>query len=253
MKNQSLCRSAFWLIVLLGWCAQAMPVDFDAGLIAYFPFEGRDDIIRDASGSELDGNIQTAVRENSGKFGRGVRFPDKDAQARIPASPILTVQKDFTAATWVFPTKLDFAGENRVIFTDQYNHDLLRGGGRLDLFSGGRWQGTRTGPELEVETWNHVAGTFESKKQTGAYYVNGKLIGQVATDKETLDPSVSPLRLGFCCGLAGFVGILDEVRIYDRSLDDKEIAALFEFDPGAFSVSPGDSLATVWGTVKISR
>ena len=253
MKNQSLCRFALWLIVLLGWCAQAMSVDFDEGLIAYYPFEGRDDIIRDASGSELDGNIQIAVRENKGKFGRGLRFSDKDAQARIPASPILTVQKDFTAATWVFPTKLDFAGENRVIFTDQYNLDLLRGGGRLDLFSGGRWQGTRTGPELEVETWNHVAGTFESKKQTGASYVNGKLIGQVATDKATLDPSVSPLRLGFCCGLAGFVGILDEVRFYDRSLDDKEIAALFEFDPGAFYVSHGDSLATAWAKVKISR
>lgn len=253
MKNLSLYSAAVWLFMLLGWSAQVSSADFDEGLIAYYPFEGRDDIIRDASRSEIDGNMQSAVRENKGKFGRGLRFPDKDAQARIPANPVLSVQNDFTAAAWVFPSMLDFAGENRVIFTDQYNLDLLRGGGRLDLFSGGGWQGTRTGPELELETWHHIAGTFESKKQSGAYYVNGKLIGRVATNNATLDPKVSPLRLGFCCGLAGFVGVLDEVRIYDRSLDEKQIDALFEFDPGAFSVSPGNSLATTWANVKTSR
>ena len=253
IKNPSLYSVAASLFLFLGWSAQVSSVDFNEGLIAYYPFEGRDDIIRDASRSEIDGKMQTAVRENRGKFGRGLRFPNKDAQARIPANPVLSVQTDFTAAAWVFPSMLDFAGENRVIFTDQYNLDLLHGGGRLDLFSGGRWQGTRTGPQLELETWHHFAGTFESKKQSGAYYVNGKLIGRVATDKETLHPSVSPLRLGFCCGLAGFVGILDDVRIYARSLDDNEIDALFEFEPGAFSVSPAHSLATTWATVKTSR
>ena len=253
MKNQPSYGFAVWLLIHLVWSAPVMSVEFDEGLIVYYPFEGRDDIIRDAGGSEIDGNIQTAVREHWGKFGRGLRFPNKDAQARIPANLTLTVQNDFTAAAWVFPTMLDFGGENRVIFTDQYNLDLLHGGGRLDLFSGGGWQGTRTGPELELETWHHIAGTFESKKQSGAYYVNGKLIGRVATNNATLDPSVSPLRFGFCCGLAGFVGVLDEVRIYGHSLDEKDIDALFKFDPGAFSVSLHDSLATTWANAKTSR
>ena len=150
MKNPSLYSVAASLFLFLGWSAQVSSVDFNEGLIAYYPFEGRDDIIRDASRSEIDGNMRTAVRENRGKFGRGLRFPNKDAQARIPANPVLSVQTDFTAAAWVFPSMLDFAGENRVIFTDQYNLDLLHGGGRLDLFSGGRWQGTRTGAPIGI-------------------------------------------------------------------------------------------------------
>ena len=253
MKFQSSYGFAFWLYVLLGWSGPVMSVEFDEGLVVYYPFEGRDDTIRDAGGGEIDGYLQTSVRENRGKFGRGLRFPDKNAQARVPANPALTVEKDFTVAAWVFPTELDFTGENRVVFTDQYNLDLLRGGGRLDLFSGGGWQGTRTGPQLELENWHHIAGTFESKTQSGAYYANGKLIGRVATNNATLDPSVSPLRLGFCCGLAGFVGILDEVRIYSRPLDEKEIAGLFEFNPGVFSVLLRDSLATTWANVKTNR
>jgi len=253
VKTQLSYEFAIWLLTLFVWSAPVMPAGFDEGLIAYYPFEGRDESIKDTGGSEIDGKIQTSVRENRGKFGRGLRFPDKNAQARIPANPVLTVQKDFTAAAWVFPTELDFAGENRVIFTDQYNLDLLRGGGRLDLFSGGGWQGTRTGQELEMNTWHHIAGTFESKNQSGAYYANGELIGRVPTNNATLDPSVSPLRFGFCCGLAGFVGILDEVRIYSRSLDEKEIAGLFEFNPGAFSVSLRDSLATTWAKTKTNR
>lgn len=173
MKTQWSYGFAFWLFVLLGWSGPVMSVEFDEGLVVYYPFEGRDDTIRDAGGGEIDGNLQTSIRENRGKFGRGLRFPNKNAQARIPANLALTVQKDLTAAAWVFPTNLDFGGENRVIFTDQYNLDLLRGGGRLDLFSGGGWQGTRAGPELELETWHHIAGTFESKNLSGAYYANG--------------------------------------------------------------------------------
>ena len=144
---------------------------------------------------------------------------------------------------WVFPTKLDFAGENRVVFTDQYNLDLLRGGGRLDLFSGGGWQGTGIGPAQELETWHHLAGSFESQKKTGAFYVNGKLVSNGKTASDQLAQIQSPLRLGSCCGLAGFVGILD----------DKEIEQLFGHNPGAFSVSPVGSLSTTWGDLKATH
>ena len=75
--------------------------------------------------------------------------------------------------------------------------------------------------------------------------------GKTATDQLTrIQP---PLRLGSCCGLAGFVGILDELRIYDRTLDDQEIEQLFGHNPGAFSVSPVSSLSTTWGDLKTAN
>lgn len=239
------------VIAHICWHASLSGADLDDGLVAYYAFEGSGQQFEDAGENSLDGNLQTAKRERQGKFGKGLLFANKNAQAQVPRSPVLVVKKDFSVAVWVFPTKLDFAGENRVVFTDQYNLDLLRGGGRLDLFSGGGWQGTNVGPALELETWHHIAGTFESKEKTGAFYVNGKLVSNGKTASDQLTQIQSPLRLGSCCGLAGFVGILDELRIYDRALDDKEIEQLFGYNPGVFSVSPVGALSVTWGNLKV--
>lgn len=254
MTSHHLTRCLSWgVIAHICWHALLSGADFDDGLVAYYPFEGNGQQFEDASENSLDGNLQTAKRERKGKFGKGVLFANKNAKAQVPRSPVLVVKKDFSVAVWVFPTKLDFAGENRVVFTDQYNLDLLRGGGRLDLFSGGGWQGTGVGPAQELETWHHLAGSFESQKKTGAFYVNGKLVSNGKTASDQLAQIQSPLRLGSCCGLAGFVGILDELRIYDRVLDDKEIEQLFGHNPGAFSVSPVGSLSTTWGDLKATH
>ena len=241
------------VIAHICWHASLSDADLDDGLVAYYPFEGIGQQFEDAGENSLDGNLQTAKRERQGKFGKGLLFANKNAQAQVPRSPVLVVKKDFSVAAWVFPTKLDFAGENRVVFTDQYNLDLLRGGGRLDLFSGGGWQGTNVGAALELGTWHHIAGTFESKEKTGAFYVNGKLVSNGKTASDQLTQIQSPLRLGSCCGLAGFVGILDELRIYDRALDDKEIEQLFGYNPGVFSVSPVGALSVTWGNLKVAR
>ena len=251
MTSHHLTRCLSWGVILhICWHALLSGAEFDDELVAYYPFEGNSQQFEDASANSLDGNLQTATRERNGRFGKGLLFANKNAQAQVPRSPVLVVKKDFSVAVWVFPTNLDFAGENRVVFTDQYNLDLLRGGGRLDLFSGGGWQGTGVGPALELGTWHHIAGTFESQEKTGAFYVNGKLVSNGKTASDQLTQIQSPLRLGSCCGLAGFVGVLDELRIYDRALDDKEIEQLFGHNPGAFSVAPVGSLSTTWGNLK---
>ncbi|MDE0043684.1 MAG: hypothetical protein OXT74_16710 [Candidatus Poribacteria bacterium] len=53
-----------------------------------------------------------------------------------------------------------------------------------------------------------LAGTFESQEKSGAFYVNGKLVSNGKTAADQLVQIQSPLRLGSCCGLAGFVGTL---------------------------------------------
>ncbi|MDE0301415.1 MAG: hypothetical protein OXN17_22545 [Candidatus Poribacteria bacterium] len=95
-----------------------------------------------------------------------------------------------------------------------------------------------------------LAGTFESQKKTGAFFVDGVHVSIGKTASDQLTRIQSPRRLGSCCGLTGFVGVFDELRIYDRTLDDQEIEQLFGHNPGAFSVSPVDSLSTIWGDLK---
>ena len=168
------------VIAHICWHASLIGADLDDGLVAYYPFEGSGQQFEVAGENSLDGNLQTAKRERQGKFGKGLLFANKNAQAQVPRSPVLVVKKDFSVAVWGFPTKLDFAGENRVVFTDQYNLDLLRGGGRLDLFSGGDGRA-----QMLDRRWNWKPGTIlperSNQRKRLAHFTS--TVNSLATEK----------------------------------------------------------------------
>jgi hypothetical protein len=45
--------------------------------------------------------------------------------------------------------------------------------------------------------------------------------------------------------------MIDEVRIYDRVLDEDEVAQNFEVELRGTAIEPGSKLATTWGRIKI--
>ena len=170
--------SSMLLYFILILPAFAEPND---GLIAYYPFEGSGRVFEDASGNGHDGLLLSAERAE-GRFGGGIRFPSTTSHAFVRLSEDLTIKGDLTVSAWIRPESLDHHGENRLIFTDQFNLDLLHGRGRLDLFSGGRWHGTLTRTEpLKLGVWHHIVGTFTTDGNTGAFYVDGTLVNTVKT------------------------------------------------------------------------
>ena len=207
--------------------------DLNDGLIAYYPFEGSGPVLEDASGNGNDGRLLSAERAE-GKFGGGIRFPATTSHAFVRLSRSLTIRSDLTVSAWIRPESLNLHGENRLIFTDQFNLDLLRGRGRLDLLSGGKWHGTSRETEpLKLGVWHHVVGSFTTDGKIGALYINGALVDAVKTPG-ALDVIASPLRLGYT-GLNAMVGSLDEVRIYNRALTPDQVQTLYRFEP---SVAP---------------
>lgn len=81
--------------------------------------------------------------------------------------------------------------------------------------------------------------------------MNGEFIG-----KENFDIDVNPSE-EFLIGAGGnerpvhtylFQGKIDEVRLYDRVLDEDEIAAVMESD--SLAVEAVDKLAITWGDLK---
>jgi hypothetical protein len=65
-----------------------------------------------------------------------------------------------------------------------------------------------------------------------------------------------PVRIGWSQGHSGnigtevyFEGIIDEVFIYNRPMDEDEIKELMQSGPG-LAVEPADRLATTWSRIK---
>ncbi|MDE0504199.1 MAG: hypothetical protein OXI86_08990, partial [Candidatus Poribacteria bacterium] len=150
--------------------------DLEDGLIGYYPFEGKDKVLRDETGNGNDGQIITAKRTRDGKFGDGLLFDEQSHSAVIHKTERLTVEKEFAVSFWVKPKKLDHAGENRAIYKDgQYNIDILSGAGRIEIRVGGVWKGTGPGEKLILDEWNHIVGTLH--KGTASYYTNAAAMG----------------------------------------------------------------------------
>ena len=77
------------------------------------------------------------------------------------------------------------------------------------------------GPTIPVGEWTHIAGTFDGA--AAKMYVNGSVVGQGAFTFGT-DPGAM-MVFGDSVGGGGnpFNGVLDDVRIYDRTLSSFEI------------------------------
>ena len=82
--------------------------------------------------------------------------------------------------------------------------------------------------EIPTEKFTLITGTFDGSKVR--LYVDGLLVGEREFEGEySADPGL-PLRIGsaaYCSSCNRWSGIIDEIRMYDRTLGEDEIKQLF--------------------------
>lgn len=224
----------------------------DDGLVAHYPFEGSDNTLADASGTGNNGDLGSAQRVDNGKFGKAIRFANNTDSASVDGSDSLTFEGNLTVAAWIHPEALSTGDtwpefENRVIYSDQLNLDVLHAKGRFEIKNPNAWIGTpAAGGDLAVGEWHHILGTYDANAQLASHYVNGELVGTAAPP--AIQVAQSNLRFGHM-GIQCMVGSLDEVRLYERAFSEDDVRALFQLDPSV-SVSPYGSLVTTWANIK---
>ena len=104
----------------------------------------------------------------------------------------------------------------------------LNGASRYPQFAAaGKY--ARIGYSLPASTWQHVVFTFSSGNVSA--YVNGVLVSlaeNTFTGTESLPVQASGLLIGTDSGQANpYAGLLDDVRIYNRVLNNASVSALY--------------------------
>ena len=243
--------------LILSGTVSTASANLEEGLVAHYPFEGSDNALEDASGMGNNGDIGSAQRVDDGKFGKAIRFANNTDNASVPGSESLTFEGDVTVAAWIHPEALSIGDawpefENRVIFTDQLNLDVLHAKGRFEIKNPDDppWVGTpAAGADLATGEWHHILGTYDVNAQLASHYINGELIGTAAPP--AIQVAQSALRFGHM-GIQCMVGSLDDVRLYERAFSEDDVQELFQFSP-TVSVSPEGSLVTTWAKIKSDR
>ncbi len=193
---------------------------------AYSFNEGTGTTVADLSGNGNTGTISNATWTTSGKYGKALVFDGTSSIVTINDSPSLHLTTGMTLEAWVYPTAAP-GGWVDVIYKQNDNYLLeasstvgLAGPTAAGTFGDG-FQSVAGPSALDLNTWTHVAVTFDGANLT--VWVNGVSVASLP-QTAPLTTSTMPLHIGGD-SIYGqyFTGTIDEVRIYNRALSKNEI------------------------------
>lgn len=229
-------------------------------LVAYWNFdEGKGETASDVSGNGHDGVLLGDPQWTDGKFGSALEFDQDGDEVNVPYHENLNQEEAFTISAWanveegsdghrsVVSCRDDFPQRGYILYAEPANNNTW-------LFIVGKNQGWDhiRGPEMNLGEWEHVAGAYNDG--TMKFYVNGDLVGE-----KDVEIDVNPGQ-EFLIGAGGnerathtylFKGKIDEVMLFNRELDKKEITQVMD-DGGdwVLPVEPSGKLAMTWGQLK---
>jgi streptogramin lyase len=201
---------------------------------------------------DVTGHGHTATIEGAGwvegKYGDGLEFgPEGGDMVTIPDSPELRfTEGHFTLEAWVKPREKHFWTPIMDKQTSEYfSYAFYVGGKEEDVpegyISNQDWieEGVAGTAALPLHTWSHVALTDDGSHLR--LYVDGELVD--TGPASAIQDSEGALQIGADI-LGGehepeyFDGDIDEVRVYDRALDQPEVAADMAAPLGGSKVGP---------------
>jgi Sulfatase-modifying factor enzyme 1/Concanavalin A-like lectin/glucanases superfamily/Divergent InlB B-repeat domain/Bacterial TSP3 repeat len=212
------------------------PAFINDGLVAYYPFDGT---VNDKSGFNRNPSMESKIdytTDMAGRANSAARFV-VDSQIVIPNFAEAN-ENQHTVSFWIKTTST----QSKIITKDSGIGDSSSKNRQwiLGLAAEGVGYGVFTtsgSPALkggvsklnyQPGRWNHIVQTWDGI--TVKLFINGSLSSSIAATGN-LQPSTEPIRIGRDgYPLPSFAGDLDEVRIYNRSLPDMDVKALFDYE-----------------------
>lgn len=249
-------KSASMLIPVIMMCLSLSAAE--NGLLLHWQFnEGKGTVAKDSSGNGLDGTVAGKYVKVGKGYALSLSGDSKNGVLVMPPADKQFGRESISYDLWVRPAA--FAKQRRLIefgkcfpayyLTSDVNETggFSFGGGVKDTASG-KYTGAGAGAQtkLVIGTWTHIAGVFDRGSKTVRIYVNGKLEAKNAVPA-AFDIDFS-CEKGFGAGLwQAFDGVIDEMRVFRRTLSDEEVSARYEATKSAY-----DAAEVEMAVVKVS-
>jgi hypothetical protein len=211
------------------------------GPVAEYSFDedpGEGTAVEDLSGNGHTATIHGAKWTPHGRYGGAMEFNEhEETYLSVPDSPELDLTEEFTLEAWVRPEegrRWQPIIDKQIGDGEGYERDAWwlyaagpepqRPWGGTEHAAGGGHEVAASDP-LAPEVWSHVALTFDGAVER--LYVDGVLVdsGPAEAPLET----EGEVEIGGATETGDFLfGRLDELRIYERVLDQPEVAADME-------------------------
>lgn len=199
----------------------------DPGLVAYYPF---DKDTKDYSGNENDGTNHNAFFVE-GKNDKALKFNGRNSYINAPVNINPDILSQMTMTAWV--KENDGAKIMHVVSSDDAGYDRAmgtdnRGPGQEGwaCFAGdGQVLGSHP---ITADKWTFIATVYDQDIGTVKLFVDGSVYEKEAKIAKGNDFILIGARGTTKQQGEYFKGVIDEVRIYDQALSDKELNSLWK-------------------------
>lgn len=214
-------------------------VNSPAGLVGWWPGDGSaKDIANENNGTPV-GNSSFAL----GLVGQAFSLSDSNSYIRVPNNPSLDTPDGLTIDAWIYPMAVDGP---RVI-ASKWDDQAGQWSWVFKLSNGTLSMQTQLSPSgeprvfgniggtasLPLNTWSHVAATYDRSTSNLRTYVNGSVDNEGAAEalNSAINSSPTDIWIGAVNGsdgYEGFQGLIDELDIFSRALTSNEIKSVFD-------------------------
>jgi len=218
--------------VLLSLVAGHVAADLDEGLVAYYPFNGN---VNDESGNGYHGTVQGALitANRFGKLG-AYGFDGHDARIKLDGEALNSLNS-LTISLWL--QSFD-SGSNNHFFSAAHsgqNNELLikHNNGKITLQVKGK-EHKMSDFKVNDNTWHHIVLTRDGS--IIELYIDSRFdsvwdsasVGNLSVEKSGLWLGGDQDSVGGGWDSSQQLdGLLDDLRIYDRVLNESEIQELY--------------------------
>jgi hypothetical protein len=221
------------------------------GLVAYYRFNGN---ANDESGNGNNGTVygSTLTTNKFNQMNKAYNFNGNSNYIQIPNDSSLQPTSALTVSALIFPKGFYFGwcqgnsiigkgGDGDIGFYGLGYDDNNRDGSKCNSFdpskekfqftihfADGTLVGVVSNTFVQLNTWYFVIGTYDGNSMN--IYVNGILENTISVTK-VLGSNNKDVYIGrFCYPSYPYWvnGVLDDIRIYNRSLTSDEIQALYQ-------------------------
>jgi hypothetical protein len=243
--------------VLLAQTALAAGFDpnTDPSLLGYWSFnEGSGTVAADSSGHGNNGQLMNGPLWVPGKIAGALKFDGVDDYVLVPHNAgLLPTGNEVTVSVWINAER--HTGPNNAtwqgILSKGDNPRLYslytEASGVLHFSTGpsGAFVGTLSTGQVPLKEWVHVVAMVSGGQHV--YYINGQPAGTSGAGATLPSGSTSPLNIGRSPEETDreFLGMIDDVRLYNRALTAEEIKKLIPPKLQAFDPRPADGALDV--------
>lgn len=258
----------FLVLCLIIFCALKADTAGDENLVLYLPFdEGAGTAAEDFSGGENHGAINGDVKWVNGRHNKALEFSGDISQyVEVADSESLQYgEEPFTYMAWIKAYELEFPQfqtiiSKRVPVAGDGNPtaSLFIQSEKTHLFVEfrdsiqGMFAFEAEDAVLTANVWHHVAWVKDDSELR--FYIDGDLKQKVDHDRVGELNTTQPLYVGVHhygdTWNAPFIGIIDEVAVFNSSLDENDMTQFME---NVLPVQPLEKLTTTWAKIKHNR